>query len=362
MAKCHCSLCYDHFDPEQMIIYPCGHGWCSQCNSNYFGQKTYVPCAMCKRRLTRKDGHVLHLEIHDSGYAESKYISTTIEGLEKMDADVKLVSVERGVQRMRKAVGFLRSSAGHDMADTLQRAVEDFTNRILPKLSTMDAQAKQLETLKENLKQTEQDSLTISQQSKKKSEEIRKLQSTLDSLQSDHENAVSFAESVKRELLSLRGKDTAASEDMEKLREENRQCKSLLDEHARKNRKYKEKIKALQQEATSLRAQNNKLEQEMDESLVVKDESENEPLYASSSFSLPESTPTHTQLPSSLSSIINEPLMISGMPRQGFHSDFKLALGKRKPDERHNLPLYLDRNGRPTKPVDCGPKRLRRVP
>ncbi|KIK56436.1 hypothetical protein GYMLUDRAFT_174307 [Collybiopsis luxurians FD-317 M1] len=96
----HCQICLSYFVISEFQVLPCGHGACNSCFEQAFTRgNNKGRCFVCRTEFSPKSGHRIHLQLVDSKVA---VLTNTVEGLEKMDADVKLISVRRASERIRK--------------------------------------------------------------------------------------------------------------------------------------------------------------------------------------------------------------------------------------------------------------------
>lgn len=114
----HCQICLGYHAISEFQVLPCGasmiflhlhlkekylnvgHGSCKTCHECLFDPISNMGnCFMCRKEFSRECAHRLHLDLVDSKVA---ILATTIEGLEKMDAATKAISVTRAVGRIQR--------------------------------------------------------------------------------------------------------------------------------------------------------------------------------------------------------------------------------------------------------------------
>ncbi|KDR66550.1 hypothetical protein GALMADRAFT_1145059 [Galerina marginata CBS 339.88] len=75
MPSARCPVCFDSFslgaDKPEFVIYPCGHGCCTQCSDGLLSEES-PKCPACRATLRRRDGHPLYLELVDSSDSSSR--------------------------------------------------------------------------------------------------------------------------------------------------------------------------------------------------------------------------------------------------------------------------------------------------
>ncbi|KAJ3794396.1 hypothetical protein GGU11DRAFT_759193 [Lentinula aff. detonsa] len=335
-------------------ILPCGHGGCSSCLDQIFDLVTQEgACWMCRQEFHRSRAHRIYIEVVDSKVA---VLQGTIEGLEKMDAKVPVISVERASQRLKKTAQEIECD--NEKAKSLQQAIKDFDERIVPVFKDVRAQAKELKQLRDELSRAKSRAQAfdeIRESSERKDLLINALRSELDQSKKD------------------------GQQDKKKKEDDNWKLRGTLERQAKDARSRKVKIQALKEEISDLRKRNESLEESqsvaLDETLPVfmsDDYVDNNFLPSSSSAQVAPSPGRVRKKYRSfgLSQITNELHLAnvdldfdSGMPGPGFSSDWKMSgtMTKKKAAPT-NFPIPLDKHGRPTVSVQTGPVRSRRVP
>ena len=78
-----------------------GHGFCIDCKSFMFQASERPNCPNCRLRLHDRDAHPLFLELVD---AEVAFASNIVEGLNKMDHETPLLSIEKAGEKLTKVL------------------------------------------------------------------------------------------------------------------------------------------------------------------------------------------------------------------------------------------------------------------
>ncbi|KAJ3735071.1 hypothetical protein DFJ43DRAFT_70880 [Lentinula guzmanii] len=380
MPHGHCQVCLGYYTISEFQILPCGHGGCSSCLDQIFDLVTQEgACWMCRQEFHRSRAHRIYIEVVDSKVA---VLQGTIEGLEKMDAKVPVISVERASQRLKKTAQEIECD--NEKAKSLQQAIEDFDERIVPVFKDVRAQAKELKQLRDELSRAKSRAQAfdeIRESSERKDLLINALRSELDQSKKDGQQVLSMMENLTTEHLSLKRQNELDMQDKKKKEDDNWKLRGTLERQAKDARSRKVKIQALKEEISNLRKRNESLEESqsvaLDESLPVfmsddyGDNSQNFLPSSSSAQVAPSPGRVRKKYRSfGLSQITNELHLAnvdldfdSGMPGPGFSSDWKMSgTVTKKKAAPTNFPIPLDKHGRPTVSVQTGPVRSRRVP
>lgn len=118
MPQGHCEICLNYFPVSEFLVLPCGehtvaritnfelrqillqgHGCCKNCHKHRAINANNVSCWMCRREFPADSAHRIHLDLVDSKVA---ILATTIEGLGKMDAAAKVISVNNASERIQR--------------------------------------------------------------------------------------------------------------------------------------------------------------------------------------------------------------------------------------------------------------------
>ncbi|KAF9073165.1 hypothetical protein BDP27DRAFT_1445100 [Rhodocollybia butyracea] len=305
-------------------------------------------------------------------------LSDTLEGLGKMDASSKLISVKHASDRIKRTAAEIECD--NEKATSLQRCIEEFTQRIIPVFAKAEAQTKQLEELRTQLSHAQgkvKAFETVCEESRKKDKRVVTLSSDLQQVQRDLVKTVTMTEKAMEDLSDAKRQNEVNIADKENLEKENRKLRGLLELHTKSAHSQKEKMRKMKNEITELKQRNDTLEEEsqsiaLEESLAISfSDNHDEQSIPSSSFSsvhFPSSPGRTPHRSSGLSQITNElNLEIEldeGMPGPRFSSDWKMNTEKALKRKASSLtfPIPLDKRGRPTVNVQTGPVRLRRIP
>lgn len=78
-----------------------GHGFCIDCKSRMFQGSVRPNCPNCRIRIRDQDAHPLFLELVDSKVA---FVSSLVEGLDKIDHETPLPNVKKAGQKLTKVL------------------------------------------------------------------------------------------------------------------------------------------------------------------------------------------------------------------------------------------------------------------
>ncbi|KAF5360113.1 hypothetical protein D9757_011732 [Collybiopsis confluens] len=264
--------------------------------------------------------------------------------------------------------------------DSLQKAIDDFQERIAPAFVKFEAQTKELEKLRKELLgvRGKADGFDVMcNESRKKDRQLAELYLKLERSEKDGRKALSLAERCGAEIIELKGQIEIERLEREKLETDNRSIRGMLDRQSKAVTLYKRKAKEYKETISELTKQNETLiEQSQLEGAASSDKYDQSDYENSASFlplvhslSSPE-RPHRPHRSSGLSQITNEIHLgpeevdfTDGMPGPGFSSDWMMHINPQKRKATSvNFPIPLDKRGRPTVSVQTGPVRSRRIP
>ncbi|KAF8972746.1 hypothetical protein BDZ97DRAFT_854887 [Flammula alnicola] len=393
-AAAHCPICLNHFpidaDKPEIVIFPCGHGFCASCTDKLFlGPRT--KCPNCRKFIQRRDGHPVYLELIDS---KTVFATSVMEGLDMMNPETPLVSIKKASEKLEKIAG--KTPSNENMSAIL-RAIEDFHDRIIPLFTKVETQTQEIDGLRQDLHRSRRDRESLQSKVKKVEPlqaEVSRLKTALSETESNTQEAICLAERAKDELGKLHGTSSHWQRRAAELDQENKRFKDLLERHTNNSRLQKDKNRKLSKQLAALREQRVAEEtQAMSDTAHVSVSSKTN----SSSLRFERvwqeydgdfSGHEHSRIHSSLHIIAPSPtrsprrsyqdenaisLDFEGMPPPRFPSDWQLndsnagVLRKRLSNGAvvgshrrvtNPFPIELDKKGHPTRAVQLGPRSI----
>ncbi|KAF8902416.1 hypothetical protein CPB84DRAFT_863139 [Gymnopilus junonius] len=370
MPVAHCPICFNHFpigaDKPEIVIFPCGHGYCKECTGTLFGRESRTKCPQCRTTIHRRDGHPVHLELVDS---TAHSFGGLIDGFNQMNHTTPLVSVRRASQKLSRALQGPKPD--DDAISALARAINGFEERSVPLHTTVRGQEQEIDGLRKNLNRSHRDRDQFESRAKSLQEEVDRLTAERNAAIRERDEAIHLAEIAKDDFVQNQQKAEHYMKQAGELAAENHRFKDQLDRHVNSARSQKEKNKKLAKQVESLTKQLADREPVSDATHGYDgDFSTNEHSRVHSSFSV---SSTSIRSPSRRSrndeNEIPIELDFDGMPPPTFASDWQLQgssgglLRKRNPNaiRRNAGPIDLDRKGYPTRPIQLGPRNIIRI-
>ncbi|PPQ69592.1 hypothetical protein CVT25_000966 [Psilocybe cyanescens] len=384
MPAAHCSICltYIHIDSEKLdfVVFPCGHGWCTDCTEALFNSGPRRPrrCPNCRTNINRCDGHPLFIPLVDSAVAHNEAL---IDGLDQMKPDTPLVSVKKArrkleehAQRQQQQQGESSNGVGDgdgnetgaEMTPLLQ-AIEDFRTRIIPLYSKSEAQQTQLNLLlaEKQAHLWKTDHLTAQiQKLEPLHADVAKMKRAVqdsDRLKSD---ALQLAETANAKLGKAHESLDSWKKNAEERELEIQRLKALLERQNTGAQLQKTKNHKLKEQLASLKQKLEAVEREPASDVTHGydgDFSSYEPSKTQRSHAM--SSQNHSLHQNENQASVK--LDFVGMPPPKFPSEWQILReqkggASKKPYSRpeSRLPLELDNKNRPTKAVALGPKRI----
>ncbi|KDR80841.1 hypothetical protein GALMADRAFT_1111130 [Galerina marginata CBS 339.88] len=373
MPSAHCPICFNHFplgaDKPEVVIYPCGHGYCTDCSDKLF-REARPKCPTCRVILHRRDGHPVYLELVDSSDA---FAASVIEGLDQMKSESPVISVRKASQKLEKILQGGRQK--EDTMSALLKAIESFQDRIIPMFSKVENQKHEIDALRKELHRSNRDRDYYQGKARKAEPlqtEIDRLGLSLREAEHNTNQALCLAEAAKDDLGKVHEKSSQWQKHAAELDQDNRRLKDQLERHVDSARLQKEKNKKLAKQVASLSHRLAEREPASDATHGYDgDFSAHEESRIHSSFAISSSSsrsPHHSFNDENESAI---KLDFEGMPPPNFPSDWQLNGPNAGVLKKHNVnvsrhtpgifprfPIDLDRKGRPTKAVQLGPRSI----
>ncbi|KAJ7043765.1 hypothetical protein C8F04DRAFT_1389860 [Mycena alexandri] len=351
--KCHCDICLSELPIESFRRLKCGHCLCTTCIVGIL--KTRPLCPQCRAPVLEKDPQPIYLTI-----VGTKPIALVVaEGIEKMDAEAKLVSVRAAERKLQQVADEQKRVCGETMPELLI-AIEDFKVRITPMFAKTRSQQTEIEALKKKLEEAE----AMREQADRatglagelailRTEQMTRVSELKDAyMKRDRERA--RADAADAQVLRAQRLEAEAEAEVRKL-------KGFLERGTEDRHGQKNKITGLQKDKADLEQQVQDLRSELWE-LRTKASARSE----YTDLEIEETFPSEyseNSSPHRVSGSRSGMLAFEGMPQPGFGSDWQLSRGtkrKERDEVPSGFPLALS-NGRTTIAVQIGPKHTRRV-
>ncbi|KAF7308970.1 hypothetical protein MKEN_01097700 [Mycena kentingensis (nom. inval.)] len=357
----NCSVCICELPVDLFRRLACGHCFCRPCiDQLQQASRQQRRCPNCRVPIGKDDAQPIYLDL----VAVKPFASMVVDGLERMDASSKVVSVQKAGRKLQQVV---REGGERDVLEKLLRAVDDFNARVVPVFVRAREQEAELAALK---KQVEQ-----SKGLRDQADEVLRLTGEATLLRAANVKLRKEAKAAQDKVDEMFKTADAAGKEMERARAEKtkadaansveiRRLKGLLERNADDRNKDRQKMEAIsneraaaEQRAATLAEDNEELQRQIFElrNVDVELEIEDEPLGSESSDA---AVPVQASV-RAVGAVVRAPrkvdLGFEGMPRPGFGSDWQLRGVKRK--ERDELPEALKQGTL----LQLGPKHTRRV-
>ncbi|KAF9038636.1 hypothetical protein BJ165DRAFT_403451 [Panaeolus papilionaceus] len=389
---CHCPICLNNHSIDQFLVFPCGHGFCSNCTHQLFEQSR-PKCPNCRVHIHRRESHQVFLTVVD---AKTALATSLVEGLDLMGPSTPSGSVKRAEQKLRRVA---ESNPDSDTVKAILDALESFNERIIPLFKNVESQSKEIHSLKEDLRRARRSRDSMANKVKDGEAlhlENVTLKNQLNEAERNTNEAIRLAEVAKDEATRNHDQAQVWKKLSAELDQDNRRYKDLLERQISSARTLKEKNKKLAKQVTSLTEQINRKDTMSDATTAEYDGdfSTHEHSRISNRLSI-GGTPTRLNIPGTPSTARRSICMdendidldMSGIPQTKFQSDWQLtsastsnvlkkrSLNETNPMERRRVtnpihvlkkapatigqtpfPISLDSKGHPTRPVQFGPR------
>ncbi|KAF8892188.1 hypothetical protein BD779DRAFT_1511404 [Infundibulicybe gibba] len=369
MGYSACQVCISTFDLSEFRVFPCGHGFCDACTDGLFkstGRKS-APCPTCRTGVRRSEIiQKIYLELVDPKTAT---FEAAVDGLASMDENSNPISVKMAERKLKTVTQEEDPAA----IATLNGAIRDFSERIVPLFDRIESQAECITALQSNLEEVQRQKTELKAQvdkMKNQKDEIAALRGAVRDAECNTERACRLAESAKDEVLKLRSIQMGWEQSNQKLNQDNLALRANLERYSKAARVQKEKISALKAQITTLSTHHPQTTdglpaiQNADILQTGRNNAPSRSLAPSSTRS--QHSAEHTPL---------QEFDFGIVPGPRFQSDWQISnqtigkdLGgrKRKLTEtgnqgRGSFPINLDHKGQPKIAVQIGPKKTRRV-
>ncbi|KAK6967124.1 hypothetical protein R3P38DRAFT_3149760 [Favolaschia claudopus] len=322
-----------HFDAFRHLI--CGHCFCVACITKIQQTNASPACPACRAPIAINDPQPIYLDL----VADKPLARVVAEGITRMDADSKLVSVRTAERKLRQTVEEMEER--EEAAGELRVALADFSDRVVPLFKRARSQTSELLSLKKKLEETE-GLLTILRETQLKlREEVRDA-------------------NARAEVQRAREAEAQAHGEVHKL-------KGFLERGAQDRNSHRSKLKAVMEERDALQQQLQQLRNEMQRrdcsSSTACDDDDD--LEIEEEVLLSDDLDEDPQ-PQRVSTVAKFTPLVSfeGMARPGFGSDWQIGRGTKRKERDEpppsGFPITLN-HGRTTVAVQLGPKHSRRV-
>ncbi|KAJ7255453.1 hypothetical protein B0H12DRAFT_1233069 [Mycena haematopus] len=348
MSEFNCHICLSNYSLDVFRILTCGHCFCISCLATI--QRTNALCPDCRAPILAGGPKQIYLDL----VASKPLARVVAEGIGRMNADAKLVSVRTAQRKLRQVAKEMEER--EEATDELRAALADFSDRIVPLFVKARSQAAEIGALKkqqegmDELRAQADRTMALSGEVSILRTEQRKLREETRDANARYERECARVEASETQVRRAEAAEKEAQLEVRRL-------KGLLERAAEDRNVQRNKMKAVIRERDELQQQLEQQRSEMqgassmycdglqtpDE--VYLDEENSEPLS-------PHRTWGSGPLPS---------LAFEGMPRPGFGSDWELGRGKKRKERDADFPITLSSHGRTTTVVQLGPKHSLRV-
>ncbi|KAJ7180799.1 hypothetical protein C8R46DRAFT_593827 [Mycena filopes] len=354
--KCHCDVCLSELPIESFRRLSCGHCLCTTCIAEIL--RTKPVCPQCRAPIRKTDPQQFYLTI-----VGSKPIASVVaEGIDKMDADAKLVSVRTAERKLRQVAEEQARVCGKAV-DGLLDAIEDFNVRIKPLFARTRSQQTQIEALKKKLEeaeglreQAERATALAGEVAILRAEQTVKTKEMKDAYtKRDRERA--RAEAAEVEVRRAQKLEAEAQAEVRRL-------KGFLERGKEDRDGQKNKMNVLQNEKDHLEQRVHELQSELWEARARG--TEPTPEYTDLDVENEEFPSEYSEHSSpQQASVSSRPGTVGfqGMPRPGFGTDWQLSRGtkrKERDEVPSGFPVALC-NGRTKIAVQIGPRQRVKV-
>ncbi|KAF7309917.1 hypothetical protein MIND_00364000 [Mycena indigotica] len=330
-----------------------GHCFCRPCITQIVRcPKPQRRCPNCRAVIRgADDAQPIFLEI----VAVKPMASMVAEGLGRMDADARVVSVQKAGKKLDQVAA--TEGIEREVLIELLQAITDFNARIVPVFVKAREQEAEIIVLKKQLEdaQTLRDQADLVLQLKGEAALLRannlKLRQDLKASEEQTDQAVKLVAERAQEVK----KTQAKLDDIEvRGQSEIRRLKGLLERNADDRNRERQKIgtissqrDSLQQQLVALQKEFERVREDDDDLEIVLDDAQ------SSEMSEPP-RPTQPLLPTPGRMV---KLGFEGMPKPGFSSDWQLGRGTKRKEREETTTVGLKQGGL----LQLGPKRTIRV-
>ncbi|KAJ7066463.1 hypothetical protein C8F01DRAFT_1123369, partial [Mycena amicta] len=354
-ANCH--VCMSELPVEVFRrLAACGHCFCRPCISQIVqSPRQQRRCPSCRAAIQGEgDAQPIYLEIA----AVKPLASMVADGLGRMDANAKVVSVQKAGKKLEQVAAM--EGMDRDGLEELLQAISDFNARIVPVFTKAREQEAEIAALKKQVGEAK----TLRDQSDevmRLSGEVTMLRSAnlksrkeLKASEEQTDKAVKLAadaaEEVKKVRIALDHMETTSQGEIRRL-------KGLLERNADDRHRDRQKIDHISRQRDAFQEQVVTLEKEVDR-LKGGDDLQIEPEEDTFGSEWSESiSPEQHSSPRRIKAV---KLGFEGMPKPGFGTDWKLGHGtKRK--ERDELPAGYPIAVKQGRLMQLGPKHTVRV-
>ncbi|KAL0954017.1 hypothetical protein HGRIS_005173 [Hohenbuehelia grisea] len=344
MTRAHCGICISDLPIDDFRFFPCGHTYCETCTGR-LAHGGLIQCPLCRMKLRCNQAIKVRLDIVD--------VRATLDNIDTLGPSSKPYTVEQAADELK---AMTEKPIPEDLAEGIQRAVEEFRDRLAPLFAECSAQRQQIEKL------TTQKQHDL-HKARLLKHELKKVKHEYEQIKASEDKAISLAEAAKDQVLELRGKAEQAQRDIEAVRAEatdlridNARLKSLLDTQRLTLQKKRVQIAEFKERQTELEGKI--------EAASQVEQSTMDPGTPDGRRRSPCRLPSSPLLP------CNQSYEFEGLPQPNFKSTWQIEdpkARKRKlscvgQEDGGSRPVIgLDGRGRPSSAVAVGPRRGVRV-
>ncbi|KAG5645038.1 hypothetical protein DXG03_007217 [Asterophora parasitica] len=313
-------------------------------------------CAQCRAKLCRREAHVVYLDIASPEEEQEEAVDTLVKGLNRMDGNSKVISVENARKKLKK---FVHDSSKGAIVETLLQAIDDFKQRIAPVFTRAEEQAMRIDELARKLRTCEANLAQSVRLQEPLSKEVKKLRGDVDQMEQERDQAIDLARQASDETIQLRENLALSKARVSELENDTARYRLQLQGHNKVAKKHKQMIATLEQGLAQEIA--NKKE------MANEDDTHHEVGHDLTYFSTQHKTFVAGSNPAMPAKPLTQPLSkhvvntpdFAGRPPpgSGFQSDWqlsnrdtkkrKLGLENMVPADGRKFPLALDNKGRP---------------
>ncbi|KAJ3561179.1 hypothetical protein NP233_g10354 [Leucocoprinus birnbaumii] len=329
-------------------------------------ERRRIKCPLCREHWFRKDANklVFFPVIVDSADASVDHV---IDGLNRMDKTCKGVSVRRAHAKLTKAA----EDIDEDHAEQLRKAIEDFSQRILPLFDELELGRKRIQELESNQQTKFQDLNAKSRRVEALEREVLHLRRSKAELESNLSESLDSAEAFRMRVEELQGSLADVRGNLSTKEAELTRVQDAINRFKASDSSKTTKIKILRQEVETLGIRLQEKENRIEERNNMMDIDQGHILDGTLAAKSSALTALHRHSDEGWAAVDSN-FRFEGLPAPGFksngssgsHPGKNILRKKSRPsctEANSNFPLSLDRKGRPTTAVQLGPKSTLRV-
>ncbi|KAK7025154.1 hypothetical protein R3P38DRAFT_2952983 [Favolaschia claudopus] len=361
MVQCHCQVCWSDYSVDAFRHLICGHCFCVACITKIQQTNASPACPACRAPIAINDPQPIYLDL----VADKPLARVVAEGITRMDADSKLVSVRTAERKLRQTVEEMEER--EEAAGELRVALADFSDRIVPLFKRARSQTSELLSLKKKLEEIE-GLRAQAERATALAGEVTILRETQVKLREEARDANARCDHERARVETSRAEVQRAREAEAQAHGEVHKLKGFLERGAQDRNSHRSKLRAVMEERDALQQQLQQLRNEMqrrDYSSSTACDDDDDDLEIEEEVLLSDDLDEDPQ-PQRVSTVAKLTPLVSfeGMARPGFGSDWQIGRGTKRKERDEpppsGFPIALN-HGRTTVAVQLGPKHSRRV-